>query len=131
MSHQKLGVATVMVETETGDWIPVAVLIVLSIAAHIQNAIHGSIEDMPHLQGLKLAHPTIGRSNFPVSLLIGVDYYWTFVQDTIVRGNGPIAQLSKLGYLLSGLLAHPHSEPISTVLLELIASLDSPDKPNI
>ena len=131
MSHQKLGVATIMVETEAGDWIPITVLIVPSIAAPIQNSVCGSIEDMPHLQGLKLAHPANGGSNFPVSLLIGADYYWTFVQDNIVRGNGPVAQQSKLGYLLSGPLAHQHPEPISTVLLELTVSLDSPDEPNI
>ena len=130
MSHQKLGVTTIMIETEAGDWIPITVLIVPSIAAPIQNAVHGSIEDMPHLQGLKLAHPMNGGSNLTVSFLIGADYYWTFVQDTIVRGNGPIAQQSKLGYLLCGPLAHPHPEPISAILLELTPSLDSPDEPN-
>ena len=122
MSHQKMGVTTIMVETEAGDWIPITVLIVSSIAAPIQNAVCGSIEDMPHLQGLKLPHPTNGGSNFTVSLLIGADYYWTFVQDNIVRGNGPIPQQSKLGYLLSGPLVHPHSEPISTILLEFTCS---------
>ena len=38
--------------------------------------------------------------------MIGTDYYWSFVEDKIVRGEGPIAQQSKLGFLLS--------EPVSS-----------------
>ena len=37
-----------------------------------------------------------------ISLLIGADHYWDIVQDHIIRGNGPTAMQSKLGYLLSG-----------------------------
>jgi len=36
-----------------------------------------------------------------VSILIGADYYWTFVEDKIIRGDGPTAQQSKLGLLYS------------------------------
>ena len=43
--------------------------------------------------------------NFEVSLLIGADYYWSIVEDKIIRGNGPTAMKSKLGYLLSGPLS--------------------------
>jgi len=35
-------------------------------------------------------------------LLIGADHYWDVVEDKIVRGKGPTAMQSKLGYLLSG-----------------------------
>ena len=35
-------------------------------------------------------------------MLIGADYYWHFVQDRVIRGKGPTAVESKLGYLLSG-----------------------------
>ena len=45
--------------------------------------------------------------NFHISILIGADFYWQFVQDHVVRGNGPIAVESKLGYLLSGPLTLP------------------------
>ncbi|XP_006816215.1 uncharacterized protein LOC102809036 [Saccoglossus kowalevskii] len=37
-----------------------------------------------------------------IDLLIGADYYWSIVQDHVVRGHGPTAVKSKLGYLLSG-----------------------------
>jgi len=40
--------------------------------------------------------------NFHISVLIGADYYWEFIQDHIVRGDGPTAIQSQLGYLFSG-----------------------------
>ena len=38
---------------------------------------------------------------FHISLLVGADYYWGIVQDQVIRGNGPTAVQSMLGYLLS------------------------------
>ena len=78
------------IETVTGELIPISTLIVPTIAAPIQNAVPVSV-----------AHPVTSNNTFTISLLIGTDYYWKFVQDTIIRGDGPIAQESKLGYLLS------------------------------
>ncbi|XP_052227388.1 uncharacterized protein LOC127842105 [Dreissena polymorpha] len=37
-----------------------------------------------------------------IAVLIGADHYWDLVEDTVIRGNGPTAVKSKLGYLLSG-----------------------------
>ena len=42
------------------------------------------------------------------SLLIGTDHYWD-VEDDIIKGDGPTAVGSKLGYLLSGSL--PVAQP--------------------
>ncbi|XP_070546926.1 uncharacterized protein [Ptychodera flava] len=57
----------------------------------------------PHKTGLKLAHPPSDAESFEISLLIGTDYYWDFIEDDIVQGPGPTAVLSKFGgYLLSG-----------------------------
>ena len=75
-SSQKLGVATVNVQTESGELIPISVLIVPSIAAPIQNLVSTSVYTMPHLRDLKLAHPVTSEGNFAISLLIGTDYYW-------------------------------------------------------
>lgn len=36
------------------------------------------------------------------SLLIGVNHYWDIVGNGIIRGPGPVAVSSKIGYLLSG-----------------------------
>ena len=77
--HQKLGVMTVEIETITGELISLSVLIVPTIAALIQNAVPMSVSTIPHLSGLKLAHPVTSDKNFTISILIGTDYYWEFV----------------------------------------------------
>ena len=118
-THQKLGVATVEIETESGELIPISVLIVPSIAAPIQNSVSNAVYSMPHLRDLKLAHPVTSDNNFITSLLIGTDFYWTFVQDHIIRGEGPTAQQSKLGYLLSGPLPGTPSHTMSSALLQI------------
>jgi len=56
-----------------------------------------------------LAHPVTSDENFRISILIGADFYWQFIQDRIVRGDGPTAVQSRLGYLLSGPLPFSHS----------------------
>ena len=98
----------------TGDKIPISVLIVPKIAPPLQNMLRTSLQQVPHLKSLQLAHAIIENENFEISVLIGADYYWSFVQDHIIRGDGLTAVQSKLGYLLSGPLpAHPHSSNIS------------------
>ena len=52
--------------------------------------------------GITLAHPVTDDENFELSILVSGDYYWTFVEDQVIRGEGPTAVVSKLGYLLSG-----------------------------
>ena len=79
------------VETESGELIPISVLIVPSIAAPIQNLVSTSVYTMPHLRDLKFAHPITSDKNFTISLLIGTDHYWSFVEDHIIRGKGPTA----------------------------------------
>ena len=90
-SAKHLSAACVYVETESGERIPISVLIVLFIAAPLKNSVHASINNFQHLQGLKLAHPVTSEDNFQISVLIGADFYWTFVEDKIVRGDGPTA----------------------------------------
>ena len=123
----------VEVETESGELIPLSVLIVPSISAPIQNSISTSVRSMRHLRGLKLAQPVTSEGNFTISLLIGTDYYWSFVQDHIVRGQGPIAQQSKLGYFLSGPLPSAISEETSSALLRItsVITIDEPKSPDL
>ena len=130
-AYHQLGAATVKLETNSGELIPVSVLIVPSIAAPIQNTVCASFNTIPHLQGLKLANPVGDNEDFKISLLIGTDYYWTFVQDHIVGGNGPTAQKSKLGYLLSGPLPYPANQSASPILLQITSALTKPEEPNL
>jgi len=93
--------------------IPLSVLVVPRIAAPLHSI---ATSELPYLRGLTLAHPIMKEdSHFDISMLIGVDYYWKIVEDHIVRGDGPIAVQSKLGYLLSRPLTLSSSSCYSTV----------------
>ena len=124
--NQTLDVTVVNVVTASGETLPVSALIVPVIAAPLQNLFKSSIDSLNHIRGLKLAHPVSDREDFHISLLIGTDHYWTFVQDHIVRGDGPTAQQSKLGYLLSGPLPQPNPN-FTTTLLSFTTSADQQD----
>jgi len=83
---------------------------------------------MDHLQELQLANPVTKSNNFFISLLIGADYYWQFMGDHIVRGDGPTAMQSKLGYLLSGPLVIPSTSTTNTSVFHistLVADCDN------
>ena len=80
---------------------------------------------MPHLKGLKLANPVTNSDEFLVSVLIGADFYWSFVQDNIIRGNGPTAQQSRLGYLLSGPLPLSTKQLPASILLQFATTADN------
>ena len=64
-----------------------------------------NVRDLPQLERLILGHPTINGSPFTVDILIGADPYWDEVEDEIIKGPGPTAANSNLGYLLLGSLS--------------------------
>ncbi|XP_065918800.1 uncharacterized protein [Dysidea avara] len=99
---RRLARATVLIQTLNKGHIPISVLIVPKLAAPIRNSIRAHLDKLPYLQELPQAHPVTSDENFHISILIGADYYWQFIQDRIVRGDGPTAVKSRLGYLLSG-----------------------------
>ena len=106
-TSRRLAVTTVFIQTLNNGHIPISVLIVSKLAAPIRNSIRAHLDKLPYLQELPLAHPVTSNENFHISILIGADYYWQFIQDRIVRGDGPTAVESRLGYLLSGPLPFP------------------------
>jgi len=61
-----------------------------------------------------LAYPISSDEQLIIILLIGADQYWNIVEDHVIRGNGPTAVGSKLGYLLSG--------PLETTTQKMIGS---------
>ena len=103
-SKSQIDIVRVVLETDFGD-VNISALVVPTIAAPLHNFINSDICKLPHLQGLKLAHPVGTSEKFDISLLIGADHYWQVVGNHIVRGKGPTAMESKLGYLLSGPLS--------------------------
>ena len=61
--------------------------------------------EFSHLSGLKLSDEAGSKTfrNDCMDILIGVDYYWSFVYNDFRRGPaGPVAWSSKLGWILSG-----------------------------
>jgi hypothetical protein len=86
------------------------------IATPLQNHLRTNIRNIPYLKGIPLAHPVTTEENFEISLLLGADNYWNIIQDNIIRGDGPTAMQSKLGYLLSGPLPNGGTEPNTTTL---------------
>ena len=92
----------ILLHGTAGQLIPLTVLIVPTIAPPIHNVNQNSISNLPYLAGLHLTHPVSSSEQATISLLIGADHYWDVVEDHIIRGNGPTAMRSKLGYLLSG-----------------------------
>lgn len=83
----------------------VSAYVVPTICATISNQmIQFTQETYPHLHGLELADNSHGSEELSVDLLIGADFYWHFVTGETVRdvNPGPVAILTKLGYVLSG-----------------------------
>ena len=122
-ARRHLPLATVYIITRTGEQIPLQVLVVEEIATPLQIPPRQHINDMPHLKNLTLAHPITAQEDFRISLLIGADHYWDIVEDEVIRGQGPTAVASKLGYLLSWPLPTP-SRPSNTLvnLLQTVRS---------
>jgi len=85
-------VGQIHIETSSGDRIPITGLIVPFITAPLKDSLRHSTDDFPYLHGLRLALPFTSEHNFQVSILIGADYYWAFVEDKNIQGDGPTAQ---------------------------------------
>ncbi|VDI74045.1 Hypothetical predicted protein [Mytilus galloprovincialis] len=112
--------AQITLETETGGFIPMDVLIVPRIAAPLSNVTNVIASKLPYLKGLRLANPVTEDRKFELSLLIGADYYWSIVQDHVIRGDGPTAVKSRLGYLLSGPMHTFTGEQSSTGMFNVL-----------
>jgi hypothetical protein len=99
---RRLDRASVNVIADDGEKIPIQVLIVPVIVKPINIRCRKSVSSLMYLQGLKLAPPVTIDDEFDISLLIGTDFYWQIVGDRIIRGDGPAAVSSRIGYFLSG-----------------------------
>ena len=111
-----LKTAIIYLVTEEGQNLPIRVLIVPEIAAPLKIYVR-KVANLPYLSGIKLAHPITNNDNFEVSLLIGADYYWSIVENHVIRGEGPTAVKSRIGYLLSGPLQTTTTEKSGRTLM--------------
>ena len=115
VSH--IDTATIYLLTNSREKIAIDVLIVPTIAVPLRNR-QRNVTSLPYLHGLKLAHPLTGEDIFSISLLIGADKYWDIVGNRVIRGDGPTAVQSKIGYLLSGPLPTPTTETATDCVIE-------------
>ena len=104
---------------------PISALFVPNIATPLKHTIRTTLSNVPYLKGLPLAHPVSSAENFQISLLVGADFYWNFIGDHIVRGDGPIAVSSRLGYVLSGPLPVPQSHNSVSSFVNVTVSHDT------
>ena len=100
-SMRHLQCARIYVKGDMREIIPIDVLIVSKIGNPVRTFGNESL-GFEYIERLKLAHQTTRDKDFDISLLIGADYYWNLIEDQVIRGNGPTAVKSKLGFLLSG-----------------------------
>ncbi len=75
------------------------------ICSPISNqAVELAVKQYPHLSGLNLADNSSPSNDVDIDILIGADFYWNFVSNESRRGEqpGPVALLTRLGWVLSG-----------------------------
>ena len=115
-SNQTLPVTTIYLKTTNDDEVPISVLVIPRISQPLRNLPFSYVKKLPYLQDIRLTRAVSNNQEFDISLLIGADFYWSIVQETVIRGPGPTAVKSKLGYLLSGPLYNCVTSMISRVL---------------
>ena len=65
--------------------------------------IKAAVSHYDHLKGLPLADVVNDNTNLQVDILIGMDYYFSFIMCESIRGkSGPVALKSTLGWVLAG-----------------------------
>ena len=122
-SKQTLPVASIHLETTDGSEIPISVLITPRIAQPLHNFPFPYVKQLSYLKDLQLNHAVSDNDHINISMLIGADAYWSIVQEAVVRGPGPTAVQSKLGYLLSGPLYNYRTPTLSGAFHFTSASL--------
>ena len=103
------------------ETISIRLIILPTIAAPLTTYTGASVRDLPHLKALSLTQINIDDSPFTVDILIGADHYWDIME--VIKGPGPTAAKSKIGYLLSGPLSNSnHSENLNTSILNVVTA---------
>ncbi len=111
-----------------GDPLFIKAIVVDQVAKPLEDKNRRHINSLPHLRDLDLAHPTVNSKMFQAELLIGADFYWSIVQDeTPIRGDGPVAVRSRIGYLVSGPfagVASQHPSQMSSLHITAVEEVD-------
>ena len=73
---RELEVVTIELVTKSNETVSLDALVVPQIATALQNHLPSIRPNLRYLDGLKVAHSVTSDTQFEISLLIGVDYYW-------------------------------------------------------
>ena len=86
-------------------------------------AISYATKTFNNLKNLRLADANPDHRDLNVDILIGADYYWSFFNNAIVKGNPgePVAMSTKLGYILSGPVTDTNS-PLNSACTNTVVS---------
>ena len=95
-----------------------------TIAVPVRNQIRATAH-LPYLRGLKLGHSVSEDDILNISLLRGADKYWEIVEDHVIRGDGPTAVQSKIGFLLSGPFTSTSSPPTTDYIMNVVSTSPS------
>jgi hypothetical protein len=121
-SVRRFDKATIHLKTLDGELIALSVLIVPTIAAPLNNRTQRQASQLRYLRGLTLAHHVTSDDLFEIEVLVGADHFWNIIQDTVIRGDGPTAVASKLGFLLSGPLPATPMQKNNTYIMNVITA---------
>ena len=81
-------------------------------------AFKSGLRAYPHLTELDLADPTLDGEIINLDILIGLDFYWSFITGEVIKGgNGPTAIYSSLGWILSGPVIGCSSALVTHILM--------------
>ena len=85
-------------------------------------------ETYPYLRYLPLADKADGKFEQEVDLLIGSDSYWAFVSGNPIKGEGPTAIPTRLGFILNGpvqIFNLPESDEVQSIGIHSVHVLES------
>ena len=127
---RRVDVADLKLETKSGC-INLSALVVPRISTPMRNLVHSAIKKHDYLRDLELANHTYAENeSFEIDLLIGADYFWDIIGNKVVRGPGPTAVESKLGYLLLGPSGTSDVATMNTMINKvMVSSEDEETKP--
>lgn len=111
-----------------GTSVRIRAIVIDYLVSPLDDKYRKELYSLPHLKNLNLAHPYTGRNVFKVDILIGADHYWHFIgDDKPVRGQGPTAVNSRVGYLVSGALNSAKMKRPSQSISLNIQAVDADD----
>ena len=85
-----------------------------------------SCQNLPTSHNIKLADSNIDNKNLAIDILVGVDFYWDMVVESLIKGkSGPVALNTKVGYVLSGPIENSCVDECNSVMLTHVTKVQA------